>query len=131
MLGIWAISISLLGTVNGAEICYDRLGCFSDESPWSGTAERPIGGLPWSPEKINTRFLLYTKENQNSFQEISAKDAASLLSSNFKTSRKTRFIIHGFLEKGEESWLSNMCKVCVTARLFDLKSKIKIHIIYN
>ncbi|XP_069098311.1 pancreatic triacylglycerol lipase-like [Pleurodeles waltl] len=93
-----------------AEICYDRLGCFSDESPWSGTAERPIGGLPWSPEKINTRFLLYTKENQNSFQEISAKDAASLLSSNFKTSRKTRFIIHGFLEKGEESWLSNMCK---------------------
>lgn len=25
--------------------------------------------------------------------------------------RKTRFIIHGFIDKGEESWLKDMCKV--------------------
>lgn len=25
--------------------------------------------------------------------------------------RKTRFIIHGFIDKGEEGWLANMCKV--------------------
>ncbi|KAK2099049.1 Pancreatic lipase- protein 2 [Saguinus oedipus] len=30
--------------------------------------------------------------------------------SNFQLDRKTRFIIHGFIDKGEESWLSDMCK---------------------
>ncbi|XP_078497314.1 pancreatic triacylglycerol lipase-like [Lissotriton helveticus] len=110
MLRIWAISLFLLGVVKGGEVCYDRLGCFSDKSPWAGTLERPIGALPWSPEKINTRFLLYTQQNPNSFQEISAKNAASISSSNFRTSRKTRFITHGFIDKGEESWLSDMCK---------------------
>ncbi|XP_069468004.1 pancreatic triacylglycerol lipase-like [Ambystoma mexicanum] len=99
----------LIGNRAG-NICYDRLGCFSDSKPWAGTVERPIGQLPWSPEKINTRFLLYTQQNQNSFQEITAKNAATISSSNFRTSRKTRFITHGFIDKGEESWLSDMCK---------------------
>ncbi|XP_069468003.1 pancreatic triacylglycerol lipase-like isoform X2 [Ambystoma mexicanum] len=109
MLGIWAVSLFLIATVKGAEVCYDRLGCFSDSKPWAGTVERPIGQLPWSPEKINPRFLLYTQQNQNSFQEISAKNASTISSSNFRTSRKTRFIVHGFGGRVED-WLSDMCK---------------------
>lgn len=53
---------------SGKEVCYDKLGCFSDTQPWAGTAIRPLKLLPWSPEKINTRFLLYTNENPNAFQ---------------------------------------------------------------
>lgn len=53
---------------SGKEVCYDNLGCFSDTQPWAGTAIRPLRLLPWSPEKINTRFLLYTNENPNAFQ---------------------------------------------------------------
>ncbi|XP_037660562.1 pancreatic triacylglycerol lipase isoform X1 [Choloepus didactylus] len=110
MLLIWTLSL-LLGAVTGKEICYSRLGCFSDDSPWAGTVERPLKILPWSPEDINTRFLLYTNENPDNFQvrELTA-DQPTIQSSNFKTNRKTRFIIHGFIDKGEESWLSNMCK---------------------
>lgn len=52
----------------GAEVCYEKLGCFSDEMPWSGTTERPITRLPWSPEKINARFLLFTRQNPESYQ---------------------------------------------------------------
>uniref|UniRef100_F6R2A0 Triacylglycerol lipase n=1 Tax=Ornithorhynchus anatinus TaxID=9258 RepID=F6R2A0_ORNAN len=96
--------------VSGKEVCFERLGCFSDEIPWAGTIERPLKVLPWSPEKINTRFLLYTNENPDNFQELYTTDPSTIQDSNFKIQRKTRFIIHGFIDQGEENWLSNMCK---------------------
>ncbi|XP_055976711.1 pancreatic triacylglycerol lipase [Sorex fumeus] len=108
MLPIWTFFL-LLGAVAGKEVCFERLGCFSDNSPWAGITERPLKILPWAPKDVNTRFLLYTNENQDNYQEISA-DLDVISSSNFKTNRKTRFIIHGFIDKGEEGWLSNMCR---------------------
>ncbi|XP_049711223.1 pancreatic triacylglycerol lipase-like [Elephas maximus indicus] len=108
MLLIWTLSI-LLGAVAGKEACYERLGCFSDDEPWAGTTERPLKILPWAPEDVNTRFLLYTNENQDNFQEVTA-DPSVIKGSNFRKDRKTRFIIHGFQDKGEESWPSSLCK---------------------
>uniref|UniRef100_A0A5F9CUH3 Triacylglycerol lipase n=1 Tax=Oryctolagus cuniculus TaxID=9986 RepID=A0A5F9CUH3_RABIT len=93
----------------GSEVCYDRLGCFTDDAPWGGITGRPGKILPKSPEVVNTRFLLYTNKNQDTYQEVVA-DASSIKSSNFRTDKKTRFIIHGFTDTGENSWLSNMCK---------------------
>uniref|UniRef100_H0V008 Triacylglycerol lipase n=1 Tax=Cavia porcellus TaxID=10141 RepID=H0V008_CAVPO len=110
MLFAWTIGLLLLATVRGAEVCYSHLGCFSDEKPWAGTSQRPIKSLPSDPKKINTRFLLYTNENQNSYQLITATDIATIKASNFNLNRKTRFIIHGFTDSGENSWLSDMCK---------------------
>uniref|UniRef100_A0A8C9FUB2 Triacylglycerol lipase n=1 Tax=Pavo cristatus TaxID=9049 RepID=A0A8C9FUB2_PAVCR len=68
MLRIGILALFLLCTARGSEVCYDRLGCFTDDIPWSGTAERPIYRLPWSPEKIDAQFFLHTKENGNSYQ---------------------------------------------------------------
>uniref|UniRef100_A0A4X2M4Q8 Triacylglycerol lipase n=1 Tax=Vombatus ursinus TaxID=29139 RepID=A0A4X2M4Q8_VOMUR len=110
MLQLWTIMLLLLATVRGKEICFKRLGCFSNDKPWSGTLQRPFKVLPWSPEDINVRFLLYTKENPNNFQIILPSDPSNIEASNFKTHRKTRFIIHGFLDTGEESWAIDMCK---------------------
>uniref|UniRef100_A0A8C4YP84 Triacylglycerol lipase n=1 Tax=Gopherus evgoodei TaxID=1825980 RepID=A0A8C4YP84_9SAUR len=108
MLGIWILALFLLGTARGEEVCFERLGCFTDNKPWAGTTERPVAKLPWSPETINTRFLLYTKKNPNDFQEITAINPASIGYSNFDLSKITRFITHGFLGQGEETWLSDM-----------------------
>uniref|UniRef100_A0A452T618 Triacylglycerol lipase n=1 Tax=Ursus maritimus TaxID=29073 RepID=A0A452T618_URSMA len=94
----------------GKEICYGHLGCFSDEKPWCGTLQRPLKLFPWDPKNIDTRFLLYTNENPNNFQLITATDLSTVEASNFQLDRKTRFIIHGFIDNGEESWLSDMCK---------------------
>ncbi|XP_050814995.1 inactive pancreatic lipase-related protein 1-like [Gopherus flavomarginatus] len=116
MLGIWILALFLLGTARGEEVCFERLGCFTDDKPWAGTIERPVGKLPWSPEKINTRFLLYTKKNPNNFQEITAINPASIGYSNFDLSKITRFITHGFIDTGEETWLSDMCK-----RMFEVE----------
>uniref|UniRef100_F6R032 Triacylglycerol lipase n=1 Tax=Xenopus tropicalis TaxID=8364 RepID=F6R032_XENTR len=71
--------------------------------PWGGTAERPLGLLPMSPEAINTRYFLVTRENPDYFQVLST--------SNFKPNRKTRFIIHGFVNTAERGWQMEMCQV--------------------
>lgn len=47
-----------------AEVCFDELGCFTDLPPWGGTAQRPTSALPWKPEEIGTRFLLFTQKNR-------------------------------------------------------------------
>ncbi|OCT71287.1 hypothetical protein XELAEV_18034265mg [Xenopus laevis] len=107
---IWTLTLCFLAAVQGAQVCYDRLGCFSDTYPYAGTLQRPIAKLPWSPETINVQFMLYTRTNQNSYQIISATNPSSISSSNFSTSRKTRFIIHGFITSGTNSWITNMCK---------------------
>ncbi|GAB5578810.1 pancreatic lipase-related protein 2 [Prionailurus iriomotensis] len=96
--------------LTGKEICYGHLGCFSDGKPWTGILQRPLKLFPWAPKDIDTRFLLYTNENPNNFQLITATDLDTVEASNFQLERKTRFIIHGFIDKGEESWLLDMCK---------------------
>uniref|UniRef100_A0A452T5F6 Triacylglycerol lipase n=1 Tax=Ursus maritimus TaxID=29073 RepID=A0A452T5F6_URSMA len=110
MLPSWTVGLLLLASVRGKEICYGHLGCFSDEKPWCGTLQRPLKLFPWDPKNIDTRFLLYTNENPNNFQLITATDLSTVEASNFQLDRKTRFIIHGFIDNGEESWLSDMCK---------------------
>ncbi|KAM8806085.1 inactive pancreatic lipase-related protein 1-like [Eudromia elegans] len=110
MFGLWLLVVFLLGTATGKEVCYDRLGCFTDDVPWAGTQQRPIAKLPWSPETIDVRFLLYTKKNTNNYQDISATNPTTIKQSNFDASKITRFIVHGFNDKGEQTWLSDMCK---------------------
>uniref|UniRef100_A0A8C5QRR7 Uncharacterized protein n=1 Tax=Leptobrachium leishanense TaxID=445787 RepID=A0A8C5QRR7_9ANUR len=95
--------------VSGREVCYDKIGCFSDDKPWSGTVERLISRLPWSPEEIGVRFLLRTRENPVDFQVVLAFNESTLVSSNFKESRKSRFVIHGFMSDGEAGWVTDMC----------------------
>ncbi|XP_015202064.2 pancreatic lipase-related protein 2-like [Lepisosteus oculatus] len=79
--------------------------------PWAGTAERPIAKLPWSPEKISARFLLYTRQNPNNHQEITADKVETILASNYRGNRTTRIITHGYIDKGDENWLIDMCKL--------------------
>uniref|UniRef100_A0A8C6E7N0 Triacylglycerol lipase n=1 Tax=Moschus moschiferus TaxID=68415 RepID=A0A8C6E7N0_MOSMO len=115
----------------GNEVCYDSIGCFSDSEPRAGTAIRPLKILPWNPEKIGTCFLLYTNKNPNNFQILLSSDPSTTEASNFQTDKKTRFTIHGFTDKGDESWLVDMCKVgpssnpCALSTFLDCISNLK------
>ncbi|XP_067933200.1 pancreatic lipase-related protein 2-like [Watersipora subatra] len=83
--------------------CHEKLGCF----PMTGDfAERPVGLAPNSRETVNTQFTLFTKANVQKGQTLRADDSHTLLNSRFKASRKTMFIIHGFLESAQASWFS-------------------------
>ncbi|XP_056251772.1 inactive pancreatic lipase-related protein 1-like [Seriola aureovittata] len=92
------------------EVCFDELGCFNDLAPWGGTLQRPISVLPWNPEEIGTRFLLFTQSNRY-YQEI--KPDQTIQASNYNGRRNTRFIIPGYLDSKDENWPQEMCKVMV------------------
>ncbi|XP_069835810.1 pancreatic lipase-related protein 2-like [Dendropsophus ebraccatus] len=105
-----ALPVLALLSVLSAEECYDRLGCFTNKVPWAGTLQRPVSRLPWAPEKMNIRFLLYTRDNLNSYQQLSAINNTTISKSNFQPNRKTHIIIHGFLDNGQKSWMVDMCQ---------------------
>uniref|UniRef100_A0A672TFY6 Triacylglycerol lipase n=1 Tax=Strigops habroptila TaxID=2489341 RepID=A0A672TFY6_STRHB len=94
----------------GRQVCYRRLGCFTDKPPWSGIPGRELAGLPSSPEYVNTNFLLYTRDNIMKYQKISATSPSTIKASNFRTHRKTRFLIHGHLAGADLPWISKMCR---------------------
>ncbi|XP_069835797.1 pancreatic lipase-related protein 2-like [Dendropsophus ebraccatus] len=114
MLRITALILHIIAftPVRGGNVCYGHLGCFSDAYPWSGTLQRPHPALPWSPEKINTRFFLFTGEKPNSYQTISANN---ITSSSFQTSRRSLFIVHGMADRAENNWVSDMCQAILAA----------------
>ncbi|XDA88425.1 hypothetical protein R6Z07F_017941 [Ovis aries] len=121
MVSIWTVALLLLGAAKGNEVCHDSIRYVSDSEPWAGTAIRPLKIVPWSPEKIGTHFLLYTNKNPNNVQKhgtllcvsriLLSSDPSTIEASSFQIAKKTWFIIHGFIDKGDESWLVHMCKV--------------------
>lgn len=114
MAVMWSLTLLwiFIGASQAGEVCFDELGCFSSSPPWGGTPQRPLAVLPWAPEQIGTRFLLFTPSNRY-YQEI--KTDQSIQASNYKGTRRTKFIIPGFLMKGEEDWPQLMCKDMVKA----------------
>ncbi|XP_006831554.1 PREDICTED: pancreatic lipase-related protein 3 [Chrysochloris asiatica] len=93
---------------SGKEVCYERVGCFKDDLTWwTGILSRRLAGLPWSPEKINTRFLLYTIHNRHDHQEISAVNYSTIRASNFGTNKMTRINIPGWNTNGK--WQRHIC----------------------
>uniref|UniRef100_A0A8B9NVC5 Triacylglycerol lipase n=1 Tax=Apteryx owenii TaxID=8824 RepID=A0A8B9NVC5_APTOW len=109
MFAVWITTLSLLDAARGGQVCYKRLGCFTDNPPWSGIPERQLAGLPSPPEAVNTNFLLYTRDNIMKYQ-ISATNTSTIKASNFQIHRKTRFIIHGHLAGADFSWITDMCR---------------------
>ncbi|XP_069719639.1 pancreatic lipase-related protein 2-like isoform X2 [Phaenicophaeus curvirostris] len=111
MFAVWITTLFLLDAARGREVCYERLGCFTDNPPWSGIPGRQLAGLPRSPEDVNTKFLLYTKDNSLIYQKISATNPSTIKASNFGAHRKTCFIIHGHLGGADLPWITNMCRL--------------------
>ncbi|XP_074855666.1 pancreatic lipase-related protein 2-like [Carettochelys insculpta] len=109
IVGIWIAALYLLDPIGGKEVCYKRLGCFSDEPPWAKIPGRPLAGLPCSPKFLNTTFTLYTRESRNNSQMISAIHSSTIKDSHFCSRRKTRFIVHGFVSTGKHGWVVQMC----------------------
>jgi len=90
-----------------SEKCYDELGCFSTGGDF---AERAFNVLPADRDKINTRFIQYSRENSgdNDGDFLKAGDRFLLAESTFNPNRPTKMISHGFLENGFVTWINDM-----------------------
>lgn len=110
---LWLALLCLFEAASGQkhrEICYDGLGCFSTGGNFHDPSRRPIQLLPESPESIKLTFALYTRQNFDTAQSIVYNNKAGVKSSNFKSNRQTKVIIHGFMTKIAAPWFGMIKK---------------------
>jgi uncharacterized protein (UPF0264 family) len=79
--------------------CYDGYGCFSTDYPFSNTE----GFLPQSPDYLNVRIQLYTRQNRNN-----AIDVTEGVGKTFDSSKDIKIIIHGYMNRMNVQWLTEM-----------------------
>lgn len=87
--------------------CYDELGCLNITRSWYHLIHRPFNVFPLPRSVINTRFILYTRLNPAEGQIIKAKNE-SIEKSNLDIQKKTKFIIHGFIDTPLSNWVKDM-----------------------
>ncbi|XP_019877450.1 pancreatic triacylglycerol lipase [Aethina tumida] len=87
--------------------CYDELGCLNITRSWYHLINRPLNVFPLPRSVINTRFILYTRSNPTEGQLIKASNQ-SINESNFSIEKKTKFIIHGFIDTPLSNWVGDM-----------------------
>uniref|UniRef100_T1JRK6 Lipase domain-containing protein n=1 Tax=Tetranychus urticae TaxID=32264 RepID=T1JRK6_TETUR len=73
--------------------CFSDLGCFENRRTFQHPIFRPISLSPEEPEKIETRFFLYSKPGQIVPQLINHNN---ITRSNFNPKLRTIFAVHGF-----------------------------------
>ncbi|XP_012256057.2 pancreatic lipase-related protein 2-like isoform X2 [Athalia rosae] len=84
------------------QVCYDFVGCFADP-PAQLSLKRP----PEHPDKINTQFLLYTRENPQVPKFLVYGDGLQSISkSTYNATRNTKAFIHGFRGSGNDVGLT-------------------------
>ena len=83
-----------VGRLSKSKVCYDKYGCF-DLHP------NPLVRFPQEPSELGTSFLLFTRKNSQTAKIIDDSDVNKLRDSFFEISRRTIFLIHGYLGKIE------------------------------
>ena len=97
-------------SVNGKNVCFGELGCFTDSEPFSGSLIRPISLLPEFPDKIDTKFYLTTRRVQN--ESISFDN----IPTHFDPSLPTKFIIYGFIQNLQKRWIARITEKLLNAQ---------------
>lgn len=93
-----------VGFLFSRQVCYDHLGCFSNARPYNNAK----GHLPESPDHIQTKFLLYTRQNPAHAQMLNPYDRSTVSGSNFDGHKDTVFITHGYQDDGHAPWIKKM-----------------------
>ncbi|KAG7212631.1 hypothetical protein KM043_012917 [Ampulex compressa] len=88
------------------QMCYDHVGCFSDPPPHLSLKRRPE-----SPSVIQTKFMLYTRNNRQTPEMlVYSDDSYSLRKSHFNATRALKVVIHGFKGSGSDPGVFQIVK---------------------
>lgn len=90
--------------------CYSELGCLNITRSWYHIIYRPFNVFPLRREMINTKFILYTRENPTEGRKIKA-EKESIENSFFDGTKDTKLIIHGFIDTSLSNWVSTAFKI--------------------
>ena len=84
--------------------CYEPFGCFYIGAPWSG-GSRPVSTFPVRPDTINPLFMLYTRQSMDKPHELVIDRYSSIRESPLRSRGNLYFIIHGYLDNGNKTWV--------------------------
>ncbi|CAL1271039.1 unnamed protein product [Larinioides sclopetarius] len=103
--GLWHL------TKLGDEVCIKELGCFTLTKDYYHPQFRPCNVLPEPRSLINTRFVLFTRNNVHQGKFLNADNETSIRESGFNPNHTTRFIVHGYQENPlHDAWVLIMMK---------------------
>ncbi|KZS07195.1 putative Triacylglycerol lipase [Daphnia magna] len=88
--------------------CYGEIGCITIDDSWYDPISRPINQEPLPRERINTRFILHTRERPTQDTMLYANDLDTIRYSTFNPSRPTQFLVHGFIDDGTVRWMKRL-----------------------
>ncbi|GIX67713.1 inactive pancreatic lipase-related protein 1 [Caerostris extrusa] len=95
----------------GDEVCIKELGCFKLTKDFYHPQYRPCNVLPEPRSLINTRFVLFTRNNVHQGKFLNADNETSVRESGFNANHTTRIIIHGYQENPlHDAWVLIMMK---------------------
>ncbi|KAG5327462.1 LIPR2 protein, partial [Pseudoatta argentina] len=89
--------------------CYEPFGCFYIGPPWSGE-DRPVSTFPARPDSINPHYILYTREQTGKLYELKIDGNSTIRKSPLNKKNNLYFIIHGFLDNGNKTWVLRVMK---------------------
>ncbi|KAK3925396.1 Pancreatic triacylglycerol lipase [Frankliniella fusca] len=87
------------------EVCFFIVGCFSLKSPWVSLS-RPVPA-PKEPDAISVRFYYYSRQHPERYTVLSGPDM-NLADSGFDAAKPTYFLVHGYLNSGNETWMAEL-----------------------
>ncbi|XP_046463356.1 pancreatic lipase-related protein 2-like isoform X1 [Daphnia pulex] len=88
--------------------CYGEIGCIVIDDSWYDPVHRPINQEPLPREKINTRFILHTRQRPTQDTMLYANDLDSIRYSTFDPTKPTQFLVHGFIDDGTVRWMKRL-----------------------
>ncbi|XP_066968509.1 pancreatic triacylglycerol lipase-like isoform X2 [Macrobrachium rosenbergii] len=81
---------------NSGNFCYGELGCISNSNDFYHPIHRPINFPPETREEVGVNYRIRSKEDTAGVV-VPWNNIEKVKQSTFKGSRKTKFIVHGFL----------------------------------
>ncbi|XP_075528051.1 pancreatic lipase-related protein 2-like isoform X2 [Dermacentor variabilis] len=100
----WTVAASAISnksrTGQSEQKCFKELGCFQMAGPFFHEIYRPINFYPEEREHIDTRFILYSRENSKRGELLkwSSTPAEVASSATFKANRPTKVLVHGWVD---------------------------------
>jgi pancreatic triacylglycerol lipase len=64
-----------------------------------------VSTFPARPDSINPRYVLYTREYADQFHEMKIDQFDTIEKAPLKKKSNLYFIIHGFLDNGDKTWV--------------------------
>lgn len=103
VLGAMGMGVGVGGFLLQMEYCYDELGCIVTDPDFYHPL-RPTNPTPISREDLDLTYHVWSREDQQGTM-VRAARIADISRTTFKPTRKTKVLIHGYVDGEGATWI--------------------------